>query len=214
MLVGLFFLLVAVAANTESIVVQVPPYFEVPSHNAVFSPTEILPLNSTHSHLADFPIYDKYTYPKDTKELQVLSLDPRHQTLFVKLNNHQNSVYSSGDILYIKLCWPATTPYSFRLSHQYHSEKQLTKSDTSPPTQLSLYLRIDYHGDYYAVKPGPPVPVLMQLTVSKLAWIPIPLELYDFIVYIVDIGILLATIVPLLVPWFTTSFAPKHHIHT
>lgn len=213
---ALLLFVTVVAANTESMVLKIPQFFDVPPHPLVYAPTKPLALNSTHSYLLDFPIYDKYTYPYQLLLVPAVNLDPNSRSLLVKLNNHENSAYSGGDLLYIKLCWPATTPYSFQLSHEFHTDDDLNPGSSKSAAPLSIYLRIDYQGDYYAIDPTP-VPVLAQLTVSKLAWLPLPLELYDFIVYLVDISILLAATVPwialLLIP-SPLAYTSEHLPHT
>lgn len=214
MLAGILLFIAAVAANTESVVLQVPYYFDIPLYSNEFISTELTPLNNTHGYFNDFPIYNKLTYPSDPPA-QVL--DPKLQTVLVPLNNHQNSAFSGGDILYVKLCWPATTPYSFQLSHEFLPSSEISTLKSAELSLLNLFLRIDYFSDFYALTPQPIEPKI-QLTVSKLTWTFIPLELHDFIAFLVSLVILLLTLVPHLTEWLTQSMHPcttstREHSH-
>ncbi|KAG5421405.1 hypothetical protein I9W82_000495 [Candida metapsilosis] len=139
-------------------------------------------------------------YAAQSSNVIVLPYDSTTQpskTILVRLNNYNNTLFDGGDLLNVKLCWPATLPFDFRISHEYIKTKELIE-ESLDPAQLDLYLRIDYqffgvtYDEKFLKSQGE---VKFQLFVNKLPFklIPIPLELYDFVVYLADLLILLLT---------------------
>lgn len=180
-------------ANTETYMIRVPKYFDIPNHQSGFESVNIHPINETHKYIEHFPIVDKSNYLNaiPTIEINDPFHDKQHNTLLIKLNNYLNSTYDSNDILFVKLCWPAIYPVHFQLDHQFIHTNELIKGQNS----FDMYLQVDmkwdfktYHHDYETV-PG----VKFKLVVEKLPnqWIPVPLEVYDIIVYLVDMVIIL-----------------------
>lgn len=192
-----------VLANTESYMLNVPHYFDIPSHpNEIgidnLHQRSVHALNATHSLILDYPILKT---PLKTGASHTVSLaynpltDPPNKIL-VKLNNYHNDTFSSDDLLYVKVCWPATIPVDFRFGHSFH---RLSQFHPNPAVDtFDIYLEIDLSGDIHTYSDqfihsiGE---IQFQLYITKLPcrWIPVPLELYHYIVYVVDISILLAS---------------------
>ncbi|OBA21577.1 hypothetical protein METBIDRAFT_188240 [Metschnikowia bicuspidata var. bicuspidata NRRL YB-4993] len=196
-----------VCANTEAYGFQIPNYYDVPGH-APGGPasTAIVPLNHTARLLTDHPILSVSNY--STAEL-VLTVPydfsglPK-QTLFVRLNNYHNCSFEPNDLIHVKLCWPATTPVNFNLSHRFIQEREFG-AEASPRDTLHIYLVIDYQADFYPVEPMHHTSFDMLLAVSKLPnTVPIPIELYGVIVYVVDLMILTATALPWILQQFSS----------
>ncbi|KAK6867835.1 hypothetical protein K6H11_004748 [Candida tropicalis] len=127
-------------------------------------------------------------------------------TLLVRINNYGNALISNEDLLNIKLCWPATTPYDFQISHGYFHSNEISEELED---NLELYLIINYQFHAYTYDETKYLnsndELEFQLYINKLPnkYLPIPLELYDFIVYLVDITIFLSwNVVPYLVHSF------------
>mmetsp|Transcript_9141 Transcript_9141/g.11419 ORF Transcript_9141/g.11419 Transcript_9141/m.11419 type:complete len:222 (-) Transcript_9141:912-1577(-) len=195
-----------VTANTETYLLQVPRYFNIPSHPKGINPhylhhRSIHTLNKTHSVLLDFPIQNKPP-PANVSNTVSLVYNPllhATQTLLVRLNNYHDATFKSDDLLYIKLCWPATTPVDFRFNHAFHKLSDLHLEHTQD--SFDIYLEVEISSDIhtYSTQYNDSIKeIQFQLYITKMPCklIPIPLELYVYIVYVVDLSILLVTIVP------------------
>lgn len=201
MYLHLFFLSIllwanTISANTETIVFKVPKYYEVPSCSEKFQGTSMTQVNSSTYLLSDFPIQSLKGY--STKDALVsIPYDYATKddlTLFVKLNNYENSAFDSDDLINVKLCWPATTPIDISLDHVYVKSSHFNMSG---PETLDIYVKIELHGDFYAVRDVHEDKVEFNLVVSKLpGGLPIPIELYSFIMYVVDLMIVLYAVFP------------------
>lgn len=186
-------------ANTEAYGFQVPNYYEIPIHNPNNSHgSEFVFLNETSLLLRNHPILSIDNYSTNTLVLSVpynFTKSPR-QKLYVKLNNYNNNLFDSNDLINVKLCWPATTPINFRLSHRFIQEKEFTGL-SQPSNTLDIYVVVDYEADFYALEPVPYTDFEILLVISKLPnKLPIPIELYDVIAYVIDIMILAYTVLP------------------
>lgn len=195
----LFYSLVAVLANTETHIIQIPNHFNIPNHPDPFQLVDIISLNHSHSIIYDYPITTMYNYdsPVDTIELKSPLQDQQGQIILIKLNNYENSTYNSNDLLFIKLCWPAIYPMDISLDHRFISSHTLNDDMNS----LDIYLVVNYKADFKAIDPGYVLEGWkFKLVVEKLAnqWIPIPLEVYDIVVYIVDILIVIYRVIDLM----------------
>lgn len=195
-----------VSANTETYLLQVPHYFNIPSHPNVINPhhlhhRSVHNLNKTHSVLLDFPI--KNTPPSsnisNTVSLVYNPLVYPAKKLLVRLNNYHDETFKSDDLLYVKLCWPATTPVDFHFDHSFHRLSDFLFEHTEDT--FDIYLEVEISSDIhtYSTKYNDSIEeIQFQLYITKMPskWIPIPLELYSYIVYVVDLCILLVSIVP------------------
>lgn len=195
-----------VTANTETYLLQVPHYFSIPSHPNAINPHDlhhrsVHTLNKTHSVLLDFPI--RNIPPSDnisnTVSLVYNPLLHPPQKLLVRLNNYHDETFKSDDLLYIKICWPAITPVDFRIDHSFYKLSDLRLEHTEDP--FDIYLEVEISSDIhtYSTQYYDSIEeIQFQLYITKMPckWIPVPLELYAYIVYMVDLSILLVTIVP------------------
>lgn len=197
-----------VVANTETYLLQVPHYFNIPSHPNFINPhnlhhRSVHSLNGTHSVLLDFPIQNT---PPSSVISNIVSLDYNPlvypaKRLLVKLNNYHNDTFTSDDLLYIKLCWPATIPVDFCFDHSFYKLSDFHFKPTEDT--FDIYLEIEISSDIhtYTTQFNDSIKeIQFQLYITKMPckWIPIPLELYVYIVYVVDLSILLVNII---VPW-------------
>ncbi|KAI5959610.1 uncharacterized protein KGF55_005254 [Candida pseudojiufengensis] len=206
LLIILFYIFSICLANTETILIKIPNYYNIPILKSIPKNHETIQIeeyNSTLSIIQNFPIN---TIDKSiNRNKNVISLNyntkiPIQKTLLVKINNYNNSIFQNNDLLNIKLCWPATLPYDFKLNEEYLVTTNLYKSEEKEnPNELDLYLRIDYE---FFGKTYDPIKYLsendqlkFQLFISKLPnrYLPIPLELYDFVLFVVDMVILIIT---------------------
>lgn len=204
--------------NTETILVRVPKHFSVPPHPAPLSHArsasrQLQAINATHACILEWPIGSITLQPPPRDYRVVAPYDPApgnpRQTLLVRLNNFNSSTFAPGDLLLVKLCWPATEPFEFALDIQYlwlesvdrglHARMQATTDRTDT---FDMYISINYRlvgqAHYHARRPSPVASAVFNLHVSKLplSWLPIPPELYPIIVYVADIAILLAAVFP------------------
>ncbi|KAL6452957.1 hypothetical protein SBY92_000302 [Candida maltosa Xu316] len=115
-------------------------------------------------------------------------------------------MFTNNDLLNIKLCWPATFPYDFSIDHAYFHSNEISEELED---NFELYLVINYkfiaftfdEAKFLNEKDN----LEFQLYINKLPnrFIPIPLELYDFIVYLVDITIFIGwNILPYLLSYY------------
>lgn len=199
-------------ANTETYMFKIPQYYDIIPHPAPMSTKDkftrhVHYLNDTYKLILDYPIQtiDNLDISNVIK-LQYDTVSQLPSTLLVRINNYNNSILANEDLLNIKLCWPATSPYDFQIAHSYFHSNELNEELED---NFELYLIIDYQ--FYAftydeVKYLDKDDVLeFQLYINKLPnqFIPIPLELYDLIIYLVDITIFVSWNV---VPYLVRSF--------
>lgn len=195
-------------ANTETYLLKIPQYYDIPSHSEPIRQIDQIErtwrhINSSLSVLLDYPIVsinDELVSNLNQSNVVSLPYDSVVQlskTILVRLNNYNDTSLNNEDLLNIKLCWPTTLPFTFRISHEYIKTKELLSDEgLSNSNQLDLYLRIDYqffgvtYNDEKFLKSQDEVK--FQLFVNKLPFklVPIPLELYSFVVYLVDLLIL------------------------
>jgi hypothetical protein len=175
--------------------VRIPYYYEIPPsfNNSIdYNPRR---LNSTHSILNNYPLDSiEKTYDSHVIDVVYNSIDKPTETLLVRINNYNNTSFAANDMVNIKVCWPATTPIGFDLTHLFSSEFDEDKA------YLGLYVAITYKMDAasydernFSLKEH----IKFQLYLTKLPnkWLPIPLELYDIITYLVDISIVIGVVV-------------------
>ncbi|GEQ67750.1 hypothetical protein JCM33374_g1415 [Metschnikowia sp. JCM 33374] len=192
-------------ANTEAYGFHIPNYYDIPLHMTSDSrDSKLIHLNETAMLIKNHPILTIDNYSTENSVLRV----PYNYTskplkrLFVKLNNYNNQIYDSNDLINVKLCWPATTPVNFRISHRFIQERQFTGLE-SQSNSLDIYIVIDFEGDFHAMGPVTSTGFEILLVLSKLPnRLPIPIELYDYIVYVVDIMVLTVTVLP----WLSQAF--------
>lgn len=180
-------------ANTETHIIRVPKYFDIPTHESGIQSVDIQTINQTHYYMADYPILDKTTYLQPIKTIEINDSfhDKQHNTILVKLNNYFDNTYDSNDLLFVKLCWPAIYPVSFALDHKFIYTNELGSQENT----FDMFLQIDMDWDFktFDSQYNTISNLKFKLVIEKLAnqWIPIPLEVYDIIVYLVDTVILL-----------------------
>ncbi|EGV65781.1 hypothetical protein PSN45_003425 [Yamadazyma tenuis] len=193
-----------VHANTETHVLRVPNYFDVRSD----SYNEASPLSQygSSSVLYDYPIMNRYP-DNNAKIGSIVMEDPLKdgdsQFLLVRLNNYNDTTLEPNNLLFIKLCWPATIPVDFELSHKflYGNEDGMKRNKVevdSPSHALYLVIKCTAKFKTYSEKYSTIDSVKFKLVIQKLPnpWVPIPLEVYDIIMYLVDVGILLWCLIP------------------
>lgn len=184
-----------VLANTESLLLTIPHYYDVPAHpspNAAGSSMHASLINETHSVLSHFPIGDKYTYELLSAHASTVLAPYRgsqqESTLLVKINNYANDTFGPDDTLYVKLCWPATTPFAVDLAHRFIENQQ--------NTQLDLFLVITYRFNAFTfVKSLDIHSFAFNLHITKLGALSLPYELVELAVYLGDVAILVAMLV-------------------
>ncbi|ODV66797.1 hypothetical protein HYPBUDRAFT_109017 [Hyphopichia burtonii NRRL Y-1933] len=201
----IFFLMALVVANTETSLFRIPYYYDIPySHLPVaYTPGFIKRLNSSTSLINSYPIGDKLTFSTLSNEQQTISLhydmvNKPQERLLVKLNNYNNTLFDSNDLINVKLCWPATLPFDFSISHEFIQRYELTGYNELVENTLDIYIVIDYKANFVTCTSNLPDTLRFNLFVNKLPnkLVPIPLELYDYVVYLVDLLILIGPAVP------------------
>lgn len=202
-------------ANTETYLLKVPRYFDISPHPEPISLHDtlnrnILQVNDTHSLLLNYPIESKATRHTINHVVEATydSVAAPAKTLLVKLNNYDDSTYSSEDLLNIKLCWPATFPYDFELSHCFCKLSEIIPRIPAENDSFDVYLKVEYKFTAHPVDTSilhKQDQVLFQLYITKLpfSWLPIPLELYEYLMYFVDLGIVVWSVVPYLYEYLT-----------
>lgn len=190
----------AVLANTETCLIKVPNYYNIPIDVLSTNRNVIQRLNETTSVIDTHPVLNISNYDLRGSQL-TLPFDyvkKNSQKVFVKVNNYGNDTFNANDLLNVKLCWPATSPISFTLSHHFISTNELYPE--APISQLDIYVEIAFEGDFYATRPTKETTVPVLLVISKLPnkWIPIPIELYDYLLYAIDLVILCVSGLPLI----------------
>ncbi|KAF5210290.1 hypothetical protein EJF18_40324 [Clavispora lusitaniae] len=197
-LLFLVLLTVRVLANTETFSFTVPNYYNVPVRTSPYVDSQLEQYNSSTWVMFEFPIVNATNY--DTSD-SIIKLpydfhSKRSQRLLVKLNNYANSTFDSNDVINVKLCWPATYPFNFDLSHTFLRAKEFGETDAAKDT-LDIYIDISIEADFFAVVSDLPTFVEFSLVVSKLPnSLPIPIEVYSIIAYLVDVCILMVPLFP------------------
>jgi hypothetical protein len=184
-----------VLANTESILLPIPHYYDVPAHPMPFaagSSMHASPINETHSVLSDFPIGNKFTHDLLSAHASTVQApyrgSPQENKLLVKMNNYANKTFAPDDTLYVKLCWPATTPFAVDLEHRFIENQQ--------NSQLDLFLVISYRFNAFTFWKDLEIhSFAFNLHVTKLGAISLPYELVDLAMYLSDVAIIVATVV-------------------
>lgn len=199
-----------ILANTEVHLIKVPNYYNVPVSVDNRLESSVMRLNDSSLLLLHHPIVSIESSSSADSKVVIpydFLLKPR-QRLYVKINNYENSTYNANDLLHVKFCWPATTPISFNIDHEFLKNKEVyPKTPPLPislPNQLEIYLVIDMEADFYAVSQITDKNFSAVLSIAKLpnSTIPIPLELYDFILYSMDLMILAIVALPHLLHMF------------
>lgn len=179
-----------VSANTETLLIPIPHYYNIPAHPAGYghglgSPVHPVRLNETHSLLEDYPIGDKFKQVSVSRSsVRGLYEDSNalKQTLLVKLNNYNDTAFSSDDTLYVKLCWPATEPFDVGLSYQFVHDESVEEMD--------LYLVIDYKSEAHNYNKNDKLESFsFNLHINNS-----PYDLVDLIVYLVDLLIIIVSV--------------------
>lgn len=195
-------------ANTETYLLQIPHYFDIPVHPEPIDAhhlqsRDVRTINDTHSVILDFPIQSNHINESIYNRVS-LPYDAIHKVpkkLLVKLTNYEDEIFTSDDLIYVKLCWPATSPIDFRLSHAFHRMSDVVYDYTIDT--FDVYLEVELSSDFHTynsqiAKSFNTVDFQLYITKLPLKWLPVPIELYDYIVYVVDIVILLVNVI---VPW-------------
>ncbi|CUM67926.1 uncharacterized protein PRCAT00005638001 [Priceomyces carsonii] len=204
-----------IIANTETYLLKIPYFFDIPLQPKSFEDSSgsqknfITSLNDTHSLLLDYPIITKdQMIQLSPIKLTYNTNNALKSTLIIRINNYENATFNNDDVLYIKVCWPATSPYNFSLSHRYIKLSNLVnKAEDS----INLFTIVDYQFNAYASDRNflsNTDEVIFQLYIYKLPsrWIPIPLELLGPITYLVDLTILICRhILPMFTSFFTSE---------
>lgn len=177
--------------NTETYLLRVPKYFSINPHSAHLQEDsiDIINVNSTHQLLLDYPIDTPQKQHHGKHQLTLYQDDGpvAEKMLYVKVNNYGDEVFQAKDFLYVKLCWPATSPYEFKISHEFQKLSEIHKQQKQD--SFDLYFVISYKPNFvtYDDKFRSDVKDLtFHLYISKLpsSWLPIPLELYDYATYL------------------------------
>lgn len=196
------FLAVAARANTETYLYKVPNYYNIPHHLSASYNAEVVQLNASTLLLRDHPILSagNYTLERTTVTVPYDFASQPANTLFVKVNNYLDSTFGPNDVLNVKLCWPATTPVDFALSHRYVRSGEFGDARND----LDVYIVVDYQANFYALQPVEKDSFEFQLVISKLpSAVPIPIELFDVIVYVADILIVTVPMLPHIIAFLT-----------
>lgn len=189
--ISLICLVGLVSANTETILLPIPHYYNIPAHPSSYvhhleSPVHAPKINETHSLLKDYPIGNKLKQVSVSKSAVSVDYNDKlalPHTLLVKLNNYSDQTFKSDDKLYVKLCWPATEPFDVDLSYQFIQEEE--------GEELDLYLIINYESDAHTyLKDDRLDSFSFNLHISNSPW-----DLIDLIVYLVDLLIIIVTII-------------------
>lgn len=187
-------------ANTETHLIKVPYHYEIPPSYDQINSLKPQKLNDSVSIIDNYPIDHLGNIHQDhVINIDYNSIEKSSQKLMVKINNFKNETFKSNDLISIKVCWPCLNAFDIDLSHAFTNE---LNPDSS---YLDIYLIIEYqmYGIPYDVNVlSEHEEFQLQLFITKLPnRIPIPLELYDIIMYLVDLIILLVTLLPYLYSW-------------
>lgn len=197
---------VGVIANTETYLLKIPYHYDIPAGpRGSKLQTSITKLNDSTTVIDNYPIIDKLSYLSKYNADYVVKLPYNTKTkpkqrVLIKLNDYNSTLLSSNDLINVKLCWPAILPYDFRLSHQFLKRSSLFP-DTIDDT-FDIYVVVDFQADFVTYNPekftdvNDEVYFNLFLTKLPVNWLPIPLELYDYIVYLVDILLIAVPLIP------------------
>ncbi|KAF8004171.1 hypothetical protein HF325_001619 [Metschnikowia pulcherrima] len=155
-------------ANTEAYGFQIPNYYDIPLHRSdSFMSNEVKFLNETSLILENHPILTLDSYSIENLVLTI----------------PYDYLSKPKQRLYVRL-------NNYNNKHEFMGLESNTDN-------LDVYIVIDYQADFYAPKPVTYSDFKIVLAVSRLPnRLPIPIELYGFIVYLVDLLILVATFWP------------------
>ncbi|CAN3375518.1 hypothetical protein DIURU_005744 [Diutina rugosa] len=183
-------LLALVAANTETIVFRVPYYYDIPPPTTRQGQTT----NATHTVIHHYPI-DTLSNQADSHRI---ALNPG--TTWVQINNY-DGVFEANDVINVKFCWPATNPYHVKLDHVFSSEF------TDTPGRVDLFVAITLTPEGQSARQLPPQPLTADFYIAKLpsARIPIPVELYPLIPYLVAVAVTAGAAVPFVYRWMFST---------
>lgn len=187
-------------ANTETHLIKIPYHYEIPPSFDTNISTLPVQLNETTKIINQFPIDSVGNeYANHIIEFEYNSIEKPLQTILVKVNNYHNTTFTADDLIFVKVCWPATNPYDIDISHIFTQE---LNNDSS---FLDLYLIIQYQmyaqsfSDEFFTSNEP---FSLQLYMTKLPnRLPIPVELYEIIMYLVNLTILIVAVTPYLWNW-------------
>lgn len=200
-----------VLANTETITFKVPNYYDIPFCLRSFHNLPVTRINSSTLLLTDIPIrcINNYTIDDSVISLPYDYIRKPKQTLLVKLNNYENAAFDSNDLINVKLCWPATYPINFNIDYKYVRASEFEKSHNDT---LDIYVEVTFYGDFYSPGEVKEDKIQFQLIISRLPGVvPIPIELYDFIIYVVTLLFLLVPVYPYIVSLLTAPTSEKEH---
>lgn len=167
-----------VLANTETINIKIPYYYDIPPPTALQHPWS----NTTHTVIHQFPVGTI----KTTTNAGPLPVTLSTPTTLIHINNYDDT-FSANDIINVKFCWPATSPYKINLDHIYSSE---WVEKTDPHTnRVDLFVRIAIEPEGYSNLGLDPEPLEANIYVSKVpsSLVPIPIELYYLLPYLVGV---------------------------
>lgn len=187
-----------VAANTETYLLKVPRHFDIPhclSKQADIS-QNFYHVNESHAILLNYPIETidtKQTF-NNVLEWDYNTTEKPIQNILVRINNYNDSTFESNDLLFVKLCWPATSPLSFEISHEYHQLSNIIP--TEHVDSFDLYLKISIASSFHLVHPRMLDEVekykfLLDITKIPHKLLPVPVELYSYIFYAFDLTVFL-----------------------
>lgn len=187
-----------VSANTETFSFQVPNYYDIPPNHSPYTGHKLLAINDSMLVMYEYPVLDisHYDLEKTVVRLPYDFASKSRQQLLVKLNNYGNRIFDANDVINVKLCWPATVPVNFDLQHRFIRAHDVgLAAEGLENDTLDIYVVVDYQADFYAVREPLPSTVEFNLVIAKLPNnLPIPIELYDFIVYLVDVCIVVVAL--------------------
>lgn len=194
----LFSLCTIVAANTETYLLKIPHHFSIPhcpSKQVGVSPN-FYHVNESHAILLDYPIGTIETNKmfNNVLEWNYNTIEKPIQNILVRINNYNDTTFESNDLLFVKLCWPATSPLSFEISHEYH--KLSNFMSTEHVDSFDLYLKISIGASFHLIHPSMLNEVqrykfLLDITKVPHKLLPVPVELYSYIFYALDLTIFL-----------------------
>jgi len=192
----ILYLVLAVSANTETFLFLVPNYYDIPLHPQPYTHQRLTTVNTSTLVMVDYPILDVYNYDLAKTSVSIpyqFTEKPQNQ-LLVKLNNYGDATFDANDVINVKLCWPATIPVNFDLSHRFIRAHDLGLApERLGGDTLDIYVVLEYQADFYSVRDDLASSMEFNLVIAKLPnSLPVPIELYDFIVYLVDMCILFA----------------------
>lgn len=175
-----------VVANTETYIYRIPYYYDPPPPTT----RQGLTSNKTHTVIHHYPI-DTVSHQADSHQLV---LHPG--TTLVQINNYDDML-KAEDTLNFKFCWPATNPYDVHLDYVYSLEF------TDVPERVDLFAAITLTPEGQSARQLPPQPLTANFYIAKLPlkWLPIPVELYSLIPYLVAVTVVSVAAMPYVTRW-------------